>query len=91
MGINFRKSKALSKNVRITVSKNGPSLSIGKKGARISVNKDGVRGSVGIPGSGLSYSKQKSFPKGSKIKKAAGILAGAVMVVIIAYVFVGGN
>ncbi|MBN7774039.1 DUF4236 domain-containing protein [Clostridium aminobutyricum] len=85
MGINYRKTKALSKNVRLTVSKNGPSISVGKKGARVSINKDGIRGSVGIPGSGLSYSKQKSFPKGSKVKKTASIVAAMAMVVIMVY------
>ena len=84
MGINYRK-KALSKNVRLTISKNGPSISVGKKGMRISINKDGIRGSVGVPRSGLPYSKQKSFPKGSKIKKIASIVATISMLAIVAY------
>lgn len=85
MGIKYRKTKALSKNVRLTISKNGPSISVGKKGARISINKDGVRGSVGIPGSSVFYPKQKSFSKGSKIKRITSIVSAIAMVVIVAY------
>lgn len=89
MGSTYRKTKALAKGVNLTINKNGPSISIGKKGARISVNKNGVRGSVGISGSGLSYSKQKSFPKGSTIKKVAGIVAAVAMVLIVGYYLLG--
>lgn len=89
MPTNFRKTIPLTKAIRITVSKNGPSISIGRPGARVSVNKDGVRGSVGIPGSGVSYRKQKSFPQGSKIKKVAGIIAAIAMIIIVCY-FVWG-
>ncbi len=80
-----RKTIPLNKNVRVTVSKNGPSISFGKPGARVLVNKNGVRGSVGIPGSGVYFRKSKSFPKDSKVKKLAVILSTLAMFVIILY------
>lgn len=88
MGVNFRKTKSLGKGVNLTFSKSGPSISFGKKGARVSINKNGVRGRVSIPGSGLTYTKQKSFPKGSKLKKVAGIVAGIATVFIVIYFFI---
>lgn len=87
MSINFRKTKSLGKGVNITLSKSGPSISFGKKGARVSINKNGVRGRVSVPGSGISYTKQKSFPKGSKIKKVAGIVAGIATIFFVIYFF----
>lgn len=59
MGFNYRKSINLGKGLRVNLSKSGPSISLGKKGMRFSVNSRGtVRGTAGIPGSGMSYSKQ---------------------------------
>ena len=85
MGFNFRKSKDIGKGFRINMTQNGPGLSFGKKGARVTVNRRGVRGSVGIPGSGMSYSKQKTFSKGSKAKKAASIIIWAAFGIIVIY------
>lgn len=89
MGINFRRTKSLGKGVNLTISKSGPSISFGKKGARVSVNKNGVRGSTGIPGTGASYSKSKSFKKGSSLKRIAEIVAGIVLAGIIICVMMG--
>lgn len=87
MATNFRKTKSLGKGVNLTVSKSGPSISFGKKGARVTINKNGVRGRLSVPGSGLSYTKQKSFPKGSKIKKVAGIVATVALIFVVIYVY----
>lgn len=89
MGFNIRKSKNLGKGFRINMTQNGPGLSFGKKGARVTVNKDGVRGSVGIPGSGMSYSKQKSFPKNQTSRKLYKIMGWVFLVVAIVVVILG--
>lgn len=62
MGFNFRKSLKIVPSVRINVTKKGvSSLSVGKNGARVNIGKKGTKTTVGIPGSGLSYSKNSSY------------------------------
>ena len=65
MAIRFRKSFRLG-GVKLNVTKNGlSSISLGGRGASLNIpvaRSGGIRGTVGIPGSGLSYSKDfKSF------------------------------
>lgn len=62
MGLSFRKSIRLGKNVRLNFSKTGGiGISAGTKGARVSINKKGVRTTVGKDG--LQYRKDYSFKK----------------------------
>ena len=61
MGFNFRKSIKLGKNFRINLSKSGVGFSAGVKGARVSVGPKGVRKTASIPGTGISYTEQKSW------------------------------
>lgn len=61
MGFNFRKSIKLGKNLRVNLSKSGVGLSAGVKGARVSVGPKGIRKTASIPGTGISYTKQKSW------------------------------
>lgn len=89
MGFNYRKYINLGKGFRINLTQKGAGVSFGAKGARVTVNKDGVRGRVGVPGTKASYTKQKSFKKGSTAKKVAGIIATIVLLVVIAYYLVG--
>ena len=65
MAVRFRKSFRLG-GVKLNVTKNGlSSISLGGRGASLNIpvaRSGGIRGTVGIPGSGLSYSKEfKSF------------------------------
>jgi hypothetical protein len=52
--------------VKLNLSKSGVSTSVGKRGATMNFSGRGTKATVGIPGSGLSYSKQLT-----KKKKAA--------------------
>ncbi len=47
---NFRKSKKVAKGVRVTASKGGPSVRVGRRGAGISVSKRGGRASFSLFG-----------------------------------------
>ncbi|WP_051280767.1 DUF4236 domain-containing protein [Anaerovorax odorimutans] len=85
MGFNYRKSKNIGKGFRINMTQNGPGLSFGKKGIRVTVNKKGVRGSVGIPGSGMSYSKQKSFPRKYRARRITVILSWILLAIVAVY------
>ena len=65
MAVRFRKSFRLG-GIKLNVTKNGlSSISLGGRGASLNIpvaRSGGIRGTVGIPGSGLSYSKDfKSF------------------------------
>jgi len=61
MAVRFRKSFRLG-GVKLNVTKNGlSSISLGGRGASLNIpvaRSGGIRGTVGIPGSGLSYSKE---------------------------------
>ena len=66
MGLRFRRSISLGKGARINLNKDSIGLSFGVRGARVSANSKGRKtATVGIPGSGLSYTKNI----GNKSKK----------------------
>ncbi len=68
MGFKFRKSIKILPGLRIHLTHKGiSSASIGKRGASVNVGKKGARASVGIPGSGLFYSKYRSYTDKSSI------------------------
>lgn len=58
MGFRFRKRFKLAPGIRVNLSKSGASLSLGKPGSTLNLGKRGERVTTGIPGTGLSYSKQ---------------------------------
>jgi hypothetical protein len=57
MGFRFRRSVRLAPGIRINLSKNGASLSLGRRGATLNFSGRGTKATVGLPGSGLSYSE----------------------------------
>ncbi len=58
MGLNFRKSISLGKNLKLNLGSKSSSISAGVPGARYSVSTNGTRrATFGIPGTGLSYTK----------------------------------
>lgn len=90
MGLNFRRSVRLGKNVRMNLSKSGVGISAGVKGARMSVGSRGIRKTIGIPGTGLYYTKQSGYkrqqPQESMEAEKAKIAANAVSTIIFAIV-----
>ena len=70
MGLNFRKSLAIGKLIRLNFSKSGVSASAGVKGARISIGKNGVRETISLPGTGLSWSERQAFKKRKKAEQS---------------------
>ncbi len=63
-GFRFRKYIKLFPGIRLNVSKSGVSTSIGKKGATVNLSTRGAKGTVGVPGTGMSYSKNFAGGKG---------------------------
>lgn len=64
MGFRFRKSIKLLPGLKINLTHKGiSSATIGKPGASLNIGKTGTRTTVGIPGSGLSYSKNRPYRK----------------------------
>ena len=53
----FRQTFTLIPGVKINLSKGMPSVSLGRDGASLNISEDGVKGTVGLPGTGLSWSK----------------------------------
>ena len=74
MGLRFRKSFKIAPGVRFNLSKKSMGLSFGGKGARFSVNSSGRKtASVGIPGTGISYTKNLNTNHGAQqASKSAG-------------------
>ena len=61
MGFRFHKAISLIPGVRLNLSKTGPSLSVGERGSTFNIGEKGTRATVGLPGSGMSYSVNKSW------------------------------
>jgi hypothetical protein len=54
MGLRFRKSIRLAPGLRLNLSGNGASATLGRPGASVNVGRRGVHGTAGLPGTGLS-------------------------------------
>lgn len=65
MGLRFQRRIRLAKGVHLNLSKSGVGISIGPRGAKFGFGPRGVHYSIGIPGTGISYRKQYSYPIGS--------------------------
>ena len=70
MAFRFQKRIKIAPGIRLNVSKSGVSTSLGGRGATVNINSKGVRTTVGIPGSGLSWSKQTGWAGASALKPA---------------------
>lgn len=68
MAFRFSKRVKIAPGVRLNISKSGFSTSIGGRGATVNLNAKGVRTTVGIPGSGLSWSKQAGWAGTTNLK-----------------------
>lgn len=70
MGFRFRKSINLGGGVRLNLSKKGVGISGGVKGARIGVGPRGVRTTTSIPGTGVSFVKEKGLVSSRSYEKS---------------------
>ena len=72
----FHKSRTIIPEVKVNVTKSGPSVSIGPRGAKINIGPQGVRTTVGIPGSGLSVINRTAWNSVAKSGKSSSPGAG---------------
>ncbi len=70
MGFRFQRRIRLAKGVHLNLSKSGVGISVGPRGAKIGFGPRGVHYSLGIPGTGLSYRKQYSYPAGTTRRRS---------------------
>ena len=68
MAFRFSKRIKIAPGVRLNVSKSGLSTSIGGRGGTVNLSSKGVRTTVGIPGSGMSWSKQTGWAGATNLK-----------------------
>ena len=61
MGWRFRKTVKIFPGLRLNISKNGISTSLGGKGATINLNGKGKRTTLGIQGTGVSHSSYEPY------------------------------
>ena len=66
MGLWFNRRTKILPGVSINLGKRGISTSIGPRGAKVTIGSKGVRSAVGIPGTGVSYTKYRSYRGPSK-------------------------
>jgi hypothetical protein len=57
MPFRFYRRKQMIPDVRVNLSRSGPSLTFGVRGAHVTVGERGVTRTVGIPGTGLFYAR----------------------------------
>ena len=62
MGFRFNRRISIFKGLRLSLSKSGPSVSVGGRGAWLTFGKKGTRATVGIPGTGMSWSEKIDSP-----------------------------
>lgn len=62
----FQKRIKLLPGVKLNLSKSGISASIGRPGATLNVGSKGAKVTGGIPGTGLSHTKQLSTKRGKR-------------------------
>ncbi|WP_417250552.1 DUF4236 domain-containing protein [Celeribacter sp.] len=68
MAFRFQKRIKIAPGVRLNVSKSGVSTSLGGRGGTVNLSSKGVRTTVGIPGTGLSWSKQSGWSDAKTMK-----------------------
>jgi hypothetical protein len=61
MGFRFFKRINILPGIYLNLSKNGISISFGVTGAKATISKNGIRKTFGLPGTGLFYTKHKSW------------------------------
>ncbi|MFA7577811.1 MAG: DUF4236 domain-containing protein [Candidatus Muiribacteriota bacterium] len=61
MGFRFFRRKKILPGVTLNLSKGGVSVSLGVRGAKYTISKSGTRKTLGLPGTGLFYTKFKSY------------------------------
>ena len=71
MGLKIRRSISIFKGLKLNISKSGVSTTVGKKGASVTFGKKRARVNVGIPGTGISYSKEVKEPIATNTEKSA--------------------
>jgi Protein of unknown function (DUF4236) len=67
MGWRYQKRITLIPGVRVNISKNSTSLSLGVRGAHYTISPKGSRTTVGLPGSGLFYTDYKPWKRGEAL------------------------
>lgn len=62
MPIRFRRTVRILPGVRLNLSQNGASVTVGKRGSSVTAGPTGTYANVGLPGSGLSYRTRLDAP-----------------------------
>lgn len=82
MGLRFRRSIRILPGVRLNLSKDMPSVSVGGRGFTTNIGRRGVRNTVGLPGSGLSYSTRATR---NPLAIVAAIAVAVLVLVLLAH------
>jgi hypothetical protein len=78
MSWRFRKRITLGKGLRVNLSKSGLSLGLGPHGMNVNLSPRGLRSTVGIPGSGFSYQRMRTWHHGRRAAGKPGLVASAI-------------
>ncbi len=76
MGFRYQKRIKIVPGVKVNMSKNGiSSITLGRRGAVVNINKNGSKVTTGVPGTGMSYSTNRSNKMSSNGKQTVNQLA----------------
>lgn len=93
----FQKRIKIAPGVKLNLSKSGVSTTVGARGASVNIGKNGAHVNTGIPGTGISHrqkigaaAKKEIAPKPEASAKSItfGLLIWAVIIGIVAWIFV---
>lgn len=88
MGFRFRRSVRIMPGFRVNVGKSGiTSLSIGQRGITTNINAKGSKATFSLPGTGVSYSTDRSA-QANAAPGVAAIVGGARGLVVAIFVVV---
>ncbi len=81
--LRFRRSIGLGRFLRLSVSKTGASVSLGRAPFTVNLRGDKVRETVGVPGTGLSYRTTSRIDAPADPRAGAGLGLITLIVVFI--------
>ena len=65
MALRINRRFGIIPGLRLNLGKRGVSVSVGTKGAWLTAGTKGVHTSVGVPGTGVYWTEQASWPQGT--------------------------
>jgi len=90
MGVRFYRRFSVLPGVRLNVSKANVSVSLGRRGLNITKGTSGERLSLGIPGTGLSWTRQRRLSAAGRRSRLTSLKTILVRAAIVGLLLLAG-